>query len=270
VYAGSLLWLLSVPTIGGTAVDNAIWLVIVCVALAMGLWLLWGRWRLLTLFALIYGALILAWPWAIGRFVVPLLPLIAVALLAGVHALVGRWGARAASAAIVALTAIIVLTAVIRSADRIAVRQRCERAEAMESSSCFNADQLSFFAAARYVGEHTPPSATVISANEATFFYLANRRLIPVDSIIARPPARAAEFLREQNVSYAVLSHVAFDAIELSTRLMRACEYLEPVAEFPPRTAVFRVLPAPSSDSRACEILRAYARDAGEFLPQIF
>jgi hypothetical protein len=42
------------------------------------------------------------------------------------------------------------------------------------------------------------------------------------------------------------------------------------VAEFPPRTVVFRVLSAASSDTRACELLRAYAEDAGRFLPQIF
>ncbi|HEY7408844.1 MAG TPA: glycosyltransferase family 39 protein [Gemmatimonadaceae bacterium] len=269
-YAGSLLWLLSLPTVRGTVIDNVLWLVIVAAALAAGLWLFWRQWRIVPLFALIYGALILAWAWAIGRFLIPLFPLIAIALLAGLHLLFTRWGSRAASAAVIALTTIIGITGIARSAERIAVRQQCDRESAMESPSCFNVDQLSFFAAARYVGQHTPASAIIVSANEATTFYLANRRLVPADSMNAVPPARAADFLRQHNVSYAVLHHVAFAAIPLSTRLAGACDHLEPVAEFPPRTVVFRVLSAASSDTRACELLRAYAEDAGRFLPQIF
>lgn len=270
VYAGSLLWLLSLPTVSGTVIDNLLWLVIVAVALAAGLWLFWRQWRIVALFALIYGALILAWTWAIGRFLIPLFPLISLVLLAGLHSLFARWGPRAASAAVIGLTVVIGITGVVRSADRVAIRQQCDRESAMESPSCFNVDQLSFFAAARYVGEHAPASAIVVSANEATVFYLANRRLVPADSMNAVPRARAADFLRQHNVSYAVLHHVAFAAIQMSTRLAGACDHLEPVAEFPPRTVVFRVLPAASLDTRACEILREYSEDAGRFLPQIF
>ena len=269
-YAGTLLWVLSFPAIGGTIADNLLWLVVTCIALATGLLVLWGRWRIVPVFALIYGALILAWPWVIGRFLIPVLPLLAVAFLAGVHTLVERWGSRAASTAVIALVAIIAITGLSRAATKIATRSQCERQHAMLSPSCFNADQLSFFAAARYVGDQTPPSAIVMSGNEGTFFYLANRRLVPVDSINARPPDGAADFLLRENVSYAVVNHVSFEDLPLSERLLSACAHLEPAAEFPPRTTVFRVMPSPVAESRACEILRDFRRDAGEFLPQIF
>lgn len=269
-YAGSLLWLLAVPTIGGTIADNLLWLAVVTVALAAGLWLLWRRWRIATVFLLIYGALILAWPWAVGRFLVPLLPLLAVAILAGAYALVERWRPRAVTAVVIALAAIISITGLTRSASRIAVRSKCDRSDPMRSSSCFSADQLSFFAAARWVGEHTPPSAIVMSANEGTFFYLAHRQLVPVDSINARPPERAAAFLRREKVSYAVMNHAANDDLPFSARLLGACEHLAVVEEFPPRTVVFRVLPRPSSSSRACEILEEDSRAPEGFLPQVF
>ncbi len=270
LYAGTLLWVLSVPAIGGTIIDNLLWLIITCVALAAGLLVLWRSWRLVPLFALVYGALLLAWPWVLGRFLIPLLPLLAVAFLAGIHAVVGRWGSRAASATVLAVVAIIAITGVSRAAAKVATRSQCERDQAMLSSSCFNADQLSFFAAARFIGEHTPPSTIVMSANEGTFFYLSNRRLVPFDSIDVRPPAAAAEFLRRENVSYVVLGHVSFENLPLSERLLSACAHLEPAAEFPPRTTVFRVMASPATGSRACEILRDYRRDAEEFLPQIF
>src|SRR5687767_16018466 len=106
--------------------------------------------------------------------------------------------------------------------------------------------------------------------SEGTFFYLANRRLVPVASIDALPPERAAAFLHRQNVSYAVMNHVSFSALPFSERLLSACSHLELAAEFPPRTAVFRVLPGPVTHSRACERLRNFRRGAGEFLPQIF
>ena len=269
-YAASLLWLLSVPTVGGTIVDNVLWLAVVAVALAAGVWALWHRWRIVTLFLVMYGALMLAWPWALGRFLVPLLPLLTVAILAGAHALGDRWRPRVASALVIALAAIISVTGIARSASKIALRSRCDRTDPMRSTTCFNADQLSFFAAARWMGEHTPPSAIVMSANEGAFFYLAHRQLVPLDSINARPPERATAFLQRENVSYAILNHVTYDDLPFSARLMAACEHLEPVEEFPPRTVVFRVLARPSLNSRACEILEDYSREPGEFLPQVF
>jgi 4-amino-4-deoxy-L-arabinose transferase-like glycosyltransferase len=269
-YAGALLWGLSVPTIGGTMVDNLLWLAITAVGLTAGLFLLWRRWRIVPVFAVIYGALILAWPWAIGRFLIPLLPLLAVAFLAGSYAFAERWGPRVASAVVIALAVVIAITGLSRAALRVATRSQCDRAHAMVSPSCFNADQLAFFAAARYIGNQTPPTAIVMSANEGTFFHLANRRLMPVASINALPPDSGAVFLRRENVSYAVIGHVGFDNLPFSERLLSACNFLEPVAQFPPRTTVFRVLPSPAGDSRACEILRDFRRGAGEFLPQIF
>ena len=269
-YAGTLLWVLSVPAIGGTIVDNLFWLIIACVALGAGLVFFWRTWKIVPLFAATYGALLLVWPWVLGRFLIPLLPLLAAVFLTGIHVLVSRWGPRAASAAVIAVVAIIAFTGVSRAAIKVATRSQCEREQAMLSPSCFNADQLSFFAAARYIGEQTPPSSIVLSAKEGTFFYLSNRRLVPSDSINALPTAAAAEFLKRQQVAYAVVSHVSFEGRPLSDRLLSACEYLEPAAEFPPRTTVFRVMPSPSPGSQACEILKDYRRDAEEFLPQIF
>jgi 4-amino-4-deoxy-L-arabinose transferase-like glycosyltransferase len=130
-YAGGLLWLVSVPTVHGTIVDNALWLAVVTVALGAGSWLLWRRWRIVTVFLLIYGALILAWPWPVGRFLVPPLPLLSMAILAGAHFLVERWRPRAAPAVVIALAAIIAVTGISRSASSIALRSRCDRADPM-------------------------------------------------------------------------------------------------------------------------------------------
>ena len=269
-YAATLLGALSVPTIGGTIVDNLFWLVIVAMGLPVGFFLFWRRWRIVTLLMVSYGAVILAWPWVVSRFLLPLLPLIALAFLAGIRTVLEGRGSRAASAVVIAIAAVIALTGLSRAASRIAVRSRCDREQPMQSASCFNADQLALFAAARYVGEHTPPSAIVLSASEGTFFYIAERPVVPVDSINARAPDRAADFLQRQQVQYAVISHASFDNLPLGDRLLSACDHLEPMAEFPPRTAVFRVVPAASSHSRACEILRDFQRGAGEFIPQIF
>jgi hypothetical protein len=269
-YAGTLLWVLSVPTIGGTIIDNLLWLVIACGGLAAGLLVFWRRWKIVTVFAVIYGALILAWPWVIGRFLVPLLPLLAVAFLTGANALLERRNARIASAVVIALAAVIAITGFGRAASKIAVRSRCDREQAMQSPSCFNADQLAFFAAARYVAEHAPPSSIVMSANEGTFFYVGRRPVVPVDSITARPPDQAAKFLHDEKVAYAVIGHVGVDSPAFAERLLSACDHLDPIAEFPPRTTVFRVLPSATPQARACEILRDYRQGAGDFLPQIF
>ena len=135
----------------------------------------------------------------------------------------------------------------------------------MQSPSCFNADQLAFFAAARYVAEQTPPSSIVMTVNEGTFFYVAQRPVVPVDSITARSSDRAASFLHDKGVSHAVLGHVGVDSPAFAERLLSACNHLDAMAEFPPRTTVFRVLPTSTPDARACDILRDYQRGAGEF-----
>jgi 4-amino-4-deoxy-L-arabinose transferase-like glycosyltransferase len=269
-YARGVLWLLSFPTIGGTAADNVFWILIAGVAIAAGLWVFWRQWRIVTLWSVIYGALIVAWPWPVGRFLVPLIPLIALAMLAGAHGLVRRWSVRAAPAIVLILAVILSVTGIVHGAAKISMRSQCDRQRPMQAPSCFSRDQLSFFAAARWVGEETPPSAIVLSANEGTFFYLSGRRLVPVDSLNARPPARAAEFLRSRNVAYVVMNHVTYEDLPLADRLSGACEYLEPVREFPPRTTIFRVRAGPSGGSAACDILREFRRTAGDFQEQVF
>ena len=233
-YAGALLGLLSFPTIAGTLVDNVTWLVIACVALTVGVGALWRRWRIALLFGLTYGSLMLAWPWAIGRFLVPVLPVVVVAVLAGLDALAMRRNRRTAVALVVAIAAVMTITGVARGAAKVAVRRQCDRERAMQSPSCFNADQLSLFAAARYAAANTPPSALFISANEATFHYLSERRLVSIDSINARPPGEAADFLERNRISYVVLNHVSFDALDLArtavhhVRPSRACTRVPP------------------------------------------
>jgi hypothetical protein len=270
-YAGQMLWLLSFPTVRGTLLEKLVWLSITSVALAVGVWLLWRRWRIAALFLLIYGALLLAWQWAVWRFLLPVLPLLSLAILAGVDALVAKkWNRRVATAAVVALTALTTVTGLTRSAQTAAVKRGCDRERPMRSASCFNADQLSFFEAARYVAAHTPPSAVAMSSKEPTFHYLTRRRIVPVDSLNARTPERAEEFLQRSGVSYVILGHLSHADPPYSIRLRSACHRLRPEREFPPRTTVFRVVPATEADPRACEILRAYARHAGQFRSQIF
>jgi hypothetical protein len=269
-YARGVLWLLSFPTIGGTAADNVFWLLIAGVAIAVGLWVFWRQWRIVTLWAVIYGTLIVAWPWPVGRFLVPLIPFMALAMLGGAHALVTRWSTRAAPAVVLGLAMILSVTGIAHAAAKISVRSQCDRQRPMQAPSCFSRDQLSFFAAARWVGAETPPSALVLSANEGTFFHLSRRQLVPVDSLNARPPQRAADFLRSRHVAYVVLNHVTYEDLPLADRLLGACEYLEPVREFPPRTTIFRVLPGPSGGRAACGLVREFRRTAGDFQEQVF
>jgi hypothetical protein len=269
-YARELLWSLPFPTLRETLIDNLLSLALISVALPVGMWLFWRRWRIAALFVLVYGALILGWQWAVGRFLVPVLPLTALAFIAGLDTLVARWNRRAAPAVVVALAALMTLAGLIRGASTVAAKRACDRQRATRSPSCFNADQLSLFEAARYVAAHTPPSAVAMSSKEATFHYLTGRRVVPVDSINARPPERAEEFLQRAGVSYVILGHLYYGDIAFSLRLTRACHRLRLEREFPPRTIVFRVVPATEADPRACEVLRAYARDAEQFRSQIF
>ncbi|MGQ0713958.1 MAG: glycosyltransferase family 39 protein [Gemmatimonadaceae bacterium] len=269
-YAQDLLWSLSFPTIEGTPADNFAWLAIVVVALSVGLVALYRRWRVAVLFILLYGALLLAWAWPIGRFLLPVVPLAALAFLIGVHAMTARRWAGMANGIVAVLAAVLVTTGLLRGRDEVSTRAQCNRDEPLRSPACFNRDQLSFFEASRYVGERTTPSAIVMSSKEATFHYLTHRRIVPLDSANALPPEHAAQFLRRSGVSHILLSHLSADDVVFARRLIAACRHLDVERHFPTRTTVFRVARTTVADGQACAILRAYARNAGRFRPQVF
>ncbi|MGH7539393.1 MAG: hypothetical protein ACRELC_00165, partial [Gemmatimonadota bacterium] len=82
---------LSILTIEGTPIDNAISVGIVCASLGAGLVVFLRRWTIAALYLLFFALTLIAWPFLRPRFIEPVLPLLIPAIVLGGAALAGAW-----------------------------------------------------------------------------------------------------------------------------------------------------------------------------------
>ncbi len=262
--------LLSPPTLAGTIWDNVLWVGLGLTFGSIGLWIFWHRWRLALIYLALYCAVIAVWPWQQARLVVPLQPLVLLAIIAGVYEIARRWGQRAGYAAVLAFSLPLVANSVAVDADVLNVARKCDREVATTSTNCFNADQLSYFTAARHAQENTSADVVFLAAKEATFAYYAHRRVAFASPALRVPPSQFVQYLRERGIGYVVLGRTAnieFD--EMSQRLGESCGELALAGSFPPRTYLFRVSRTGESGvgRAACDAVARYRQDSTPRLP---
>jgi len=142
-YLTSLIpYLLTVPTMTDTLVDNIIGATVITVGISIGLLVLFWRFRPVALYVLLYGILLALWPYKIGRFVIPLLPLLVPALLLGIETSVRRFKPHWATAVAVMFAVILLVNSTIHTAILVKEKATCERG--FESAHrCFDAQEQS-------------------------------------------------------------------------------------------------------------------------------
>ena len=271
-FARSLPWILPWPTIAGTVVDNALWLLLDMGLGALGIWLLWNRHRVVALAVVSYCALLAIWPWPVGRFLFPMLPLIILALVIGAAWLAARLRARAFQYLPAVLGALIIVTAIFRNADLMSDSIACDRSRPLTSPGCFNADQRALFAAADFAKRKLPPSAGVLVAKEAPFAYLSGLQTFPFLIALRADSARYHEFLLENGIQYVLLGNMVKNLEPaVGQKLMGLCSHLELTAEFPPRTNLLRVYreAAPDGGAAACAAIRRTLASGEYELPTV-
>jgi hypothetical protein len=262
--------MLSFPAVRGTAIDNVFAGLILALGLAAGVATFWTRWRIAAVFLVTYGLLILAWQWAVARFLVPLLPLLALAFFAGIHTVASRLRPHLANSIVIALAAAFCLTGTVRGWDMLVARMQCDREAPRQSPSCFNPDQLAFFAAAEHVRASLPPGATVLASKEATFHYLTASRQIPLSAVRSPSPATTIASLVRHDTRMIILGHLSVDDLDLARELRRSCDHLTLEKEFPPSTLVFRIAETTEHPASACKALAQYPTESAGFHKQIF
>lgn len=261
-YLGVMIPLaLPLPGVAGTVVDNVIATSVVTVGLVAGLVVLWRRWRAAALFIVAELALLMVWPWTDTRFLFPLLPLLIPCLLAGVASIAGArrtpWGppAAAALALLIATTSFLHIVPLVRQAGR------CARGASPPDASCVSVDQASFLAAARYLAAHVPESAVVATAKPAPLYYYSGRRTLWSNELAEGPDSVFLPRVRRAGAEWILLSSLSSaEPNRILRRLNVNCDQLAMEAAFPPRTWLFRILPAASPDSVGCRALETYRR----------
>ncbi len=250
-----------IPHLSAIGVLDLLAAVGVAGGLAVGLWVLWRRWRAAALYVLAYMAMLAVWPWSIGRFLNVLIPLLVVALLLGVHELGHRvrigWGFPAML--MVALG--LVLVGGLRSAKLMNERNSCAWGSQIQPPECRRGERGAFFSALEHIKLRLPQNAVIVSAKPAPVYYFTERQTIPLGRVLAQHPEDLMDFFRSQQARYVLLGRLhPADYQQVAGRIEPHCGGLALEAAFEPHTYLFRVLDAGrvAQDGAACAALAAY------------
>ncbi|AHG93036.1 hypothetical protein J421_5501 (plasmid) [Gemmatirosa kalamazoonensis] len=209
---------------------------------------LFRRWAAAALVVACYAAVLLVWPWALPRFLVPALPLGMVAFVGGAWALgarLGRWRWIPAAAA----AALVVVTAARADARAVRASAACDRAQPLGAPACHTPLTFAVLGALRWVADSTPRDAVVGARSGALVSWYAHRRTVPLrDAVAAADDAPAYVVVWRRGGARRPVLDDATPATCARLGLARA---------WGSDVQLFRVLPngVAASDSAACRLL---------------
>jgi hypothetical protein len=189
--------------------------------------------------------------------VIPVLPLILLVTAAGLVFLVRRFVGRGTLAVTALLCVPLIAGAARRTLPMIGEAVRCTSADPLGPTTCSSPDQRSFFAAAAYARENTPPDAAFVTLKEATFALLSERRVQHPERLILQDSLRLPEIMRASGLDYVLLTPLHDSG--LTRHLLRRCDELEVVQTFPAQTYILKLSsPADSTGGIACSVLNYF------------
>jgi hypothetical protein len=196
---------LSQPSLPGTPLDNAAWLVINLVALSVGLWVLWKRWPAVAVYLVVYLGAVIVWPWQDGRLLIPLLPFGMLAFLLGLERASTWLPARFQRPAFAGVAALALGGAGLGAWDRAVALRSCERSAPPAVSGCYDANNASLAAAADYLREHAEPGAAVATMKPYSMHFLSRHPAEPASILRGAPEGRMDDVLRENGIRYVLV-----------------------------------------------------------------
>jgi hypothetical protein len=218
----------------------------------------------------VYGAVLMVWPYTLQRFLDPLLPYVITAIVVGVNRLTAvrrRWQ----TPALVVVAVLFAVGGLTGSLDLILKRRSCDRASLFPSARCL-ADLGGwdgYFAAAHYVRERVPPDAIFATFAPATLFYSTGHRAAQLTPALGGPSSQFVSLLRQYRVSYLLLAPVTTfsdgsppGGTPFAEMIRANCRSLRLEASFADDSYVFRLPPSDEGaipDSvTACRAADAY------------
>lgn len=245
---------LAVPTVPNTPVDNVAWLVVMLVATGVGIAAAWSRWRAAVLALAAYALLLVIWPYAVGRFLVPLLPVLVALLLLGAWRIGARLLPRAPLVPALALAAVLLLGGTRSMAAVVRDDDTCSSAEQDESEMC--ADVLSRYrGVAQRIDNQLNGDAPVFTTKEGTFFYHTGRQVVSVYPALGLPADSLAGYLRGRNVGMIFLPHLRSDEVELVEPLAELCASLTDAGSTMDEQLILFVRPPEAGEQNGCDAI---------------
>lgn len=236
-YLGGLFPTIILPTLVkpirefGEIATTSLMSVLVIVTGVFGAAALRKKSLLISLYMVFYMLIYLGWPevWRSERFMIPMAPLLAIYLFAGIRWLLGFFGTR--GIAVTAVCAVLALTNIF------ALHRFIARPKA------YPPGWVRYFDAAEWIGRNSEEDAIVLCRKPFLFYLFSNRRTIAYP--FTRDRAAMREYLLEASPDYIVLEKLSGGTSATDVYLIPALhgmtEYLED-AHFTeePVTAVYR------------------------------
>lgn len=258
---------LSVPAIPGTWIDNAMGALVIVVLLPLGILCLWKRSKTAAAMLLAYGALYVVWPYGQVRLIVPVVPLILVAMFLAAEFIGARirrsWAVPVAIGSLTLYLAIGVILRLGRDRDYLS---GCDRGHAPYSQpACYPMEgDWTFLQATKYVKENLPADAVVFTVKEPTFYYHSGRKTVNLLVLLKEDSTTLAKTLRQRGVGWVVTSYSGPSRTQMGKLVASACRDFDLVKQIDARTMVLRVRPAGQTDGEtACGALTTWRQDPG-------
>lgn len=235
-------WVLALPTIEGSSVDNAVWAILVIAGILAGMKEMARRWPVVPGYLLLYALILSMWPWYLSRFLEPIVPLLLPALLLGLGLLTRRLGERWSMGVMLAMTIFMVGGGMARTVERIGYRRGCGPLSLEDPPPCIQEDRASYLRALHFVDTRTPPGAVFLTGKPEPLYYYTGRRSVRLEWMPSVEAGTFLETLDERGVDYVLLGSLHVDELErLHPLLQEDCDAFDVEAFFEPRTYLLRV-----------------------------
>ncbi len=247
----SLPTMLAIPTVEGTVVDNAAWLLAMLAALAAGVVAAMRRWRAAVLTLAAYAALLVVWPYVIGRFITPVLPVLVAVMLLGAWRIGVRLMPRMAIAPALALSAVMLAGGVQGVSAMVRRAADCQSPPINGGFPC-DREVRRYRAITTSLALTLPPDAHVFTSKEGTFYYLTGRRVVSMYPAVLMRPEEFADYLRRLETTLIFLPHLKTDEEDLGPSLAANCLELTDAGTGDDDLLLLFVRAPDSTESNAC------------------
>lgn len=227
---------LQLPTIPGTPVDNAGYLLVFTALSAVGLVAIFRRWPAAGMTLLASAAVIALWGWPTERLIIPLLPWIASTFLAGAW-LVGMRISERSRLLLPLGMALSLMTLALQSSARGAnAAAVCRRVDQYQTRECTSIGQRALMEAATTLADSIPPGVVLATVKPSTVHYFSRQLVVPVSSIASEAELGA---LIEGTANRAGVTHLLltpYSQLELrriAGILTAHCHQVDIVRRFP-------------------------------------
>ncbi len=251
-----LPWVLRVPTVPGTIIDNLFWLGVVTLLTAVGIAVLWRTCRPVALYLVLSGALVLVWPYRDDRLLVPLLPCALTALLVGANRLARPLQPTARKVALGLLVLAMGFGNVRGALARDAAAAQCDRANPYDGPGCYDAESRAIATASMFLRSHAPTGSMVLTLHPEGVNLLTGLLTESPAAINGLPPGRAVPELRSRGIQY-VLMAGGRDRVRasLARGLLESCRELRVETRFPPNDFLLSLNTPRGPSEDACPLL---------------